>query len=124
MERAKVWSDQLALWTDTFRKNPVAFTGASGLAEALREAGRLTEAEQVARRAIQLSEGRRGDPWATLALILDEQGRPAEAFAALDKAMSLDPKLGDPDARVAVMAMERPYADDLKRLQARRKGRP
>ena len=124
MERAKVWTDQLSLWTDTVRKNPVAFTGASGLAEALRDMGRLAEAEEAARRAIQLSEGRRGDPWATLALILDDQGRQAEAFAALEKAVSLDPKLGDPDGRVAVMAMERPFAEDLKRLQARRKALP
>jgi hypothetical protein len=59
-----------------------------------------------------------------LALILDGQGRTAEAFAALDKAMETDPKLADPDSRVAVMAMERPYADDLKSLQARRKALP
>jgi tetratricopeptide (TPR) repeat protein len=124
MERAKVWSSQLSLWTDTFRKNPAAFTGASGLAEALRETGRLTEAEQAARRAIQLSEGQRGDAWATLALILDAQGRMVEAFEALDKAVTLEPKLGDPDGRVAVMAMERPYAEDLKRLLARRKVLP
>ena len=120
MERQKVWANPLALWTDTFQKNPVAYTAASGLAEALREAGRFAEAEQAARRAIELAEGQRGDPWATLALILDAQGRVAEAFDALDKAIEADPKLADPDARVAVMAMERPYADDLKRLQARR----
>jgi tetratricopeptide (TPR) repeat protein len=112
------------LWTDTFRKNPAAFTGASGLAEALRETGRLTEAEQAARRAIQLSEGQRGDAWATLALILDAQGREVEAFEAVDKAVTLEPKLLDPDGRVAVMAMERPYAEDLKRLLARRKDLP
>jgi tetratricopeptide (TPR) repeat protein len=120
MERQKVWANQLALWNDTFQKNPVAYTAASGLAEALREAGRFAEAEQASRRSIELSEGRRGDPWATLALILDAQGRSAEAFDALDKAIEADPKLADPEARVAVMAMERPYADDLKRLQARR----
>ena len=124
MERQKVWANSLALWTDTFRKNPVAYTGASGLAEALREADRLPEAEATARRAIELSDGKRGDVWATLALILDGQGRTAEAFAALDKAMETDPKLADPDSRVAVMAMERPYADDLKSLQARRKALP
>jgi tetratricopeptide (TPR) repeat protein len=124
MERQKVWANSLALWTDTFHKNPVAYTAASGLAEALREAGRLPEAEETARRAIQLSDGKRGDAWATLALILDGQGRTGEAFEALDKAVETDPKLADPDSRVAVMAMERPYADDLKSLQARRKAPP
>lgn len=121
LARQKVWADQLALWTDTFRKNPVAYTAASGLAEALREAGRLTEAEQAARCAIELSGGGRGDAWAALALTLDDQGRAAEAFTALDKALEVDAKLADPDARVAALAMERPYAEALGRLLARRK---
>jgi len=124
MARQKVWADQLALWTDTVRKNPVAYTAAAGFAEALREAGRLPEAEQAARRAIDLSGGDRGDPWATLALILDEQGRAADAFAALDRALAIDAKLADPDACVAALAMERPYAEALGRLLARRKAAP
>ena len=124
IERQKVWANPQALWTDTFRKNPVAFTAASGLAESLRDTGQLAEAEVAARRAIQLSDGKRGEAWATLALILDDLGRSTEAFAALDKAIEVDPKLADPDARVAVMAMERPYADDLAALQARRKAFP
>ena len=121
MERQKVWANQLALWSDTFRKNPVAFTAASGLAEALRETGRLPEAEQAVRRAIQLVDGKRGDPWATLALVLDGQGRTKEAFEALDRAVEIDPRLDDPEGRVRALAMERPYADDLIALLARRK---
>jgi tetratricopeptide (TPR) repeat protein len=120
MARQRVWSGQLALWEDTFRKNPVAFTAASGLAESLRDASRLAEAEQAARRAIELCDGSRGEPWATLALILDDQGRTAEADAAVEKALEAEPKLADPDGRVAVMAMEQPYADAFKRLLARR----
>ncbi|MFM8434370.1 MAG: tetratricopeptide repeat protein [Planctomycetia bacterium] len=122
-ERQKVWASPIALWADTFQKNPMAFTAASGLADALRQSGRLAEAEEAARRAIALTDGTRGDAWATLALILDDQRRSDEAFAALDKALELDPKLADPAARVAVMAMEQPYADDLTALQARRKAR-
>jgi|694.fasta_scaffold44340_4 tetratricopeptide (TPR) repeat protein len=124
MERQRVWADSLTLWTDTVRKNPAAFTAASGLAEAFREAGQLRTAEQAARRAVELSGGKRGEPWATLALILDDQGREAEAFAALDKAIEVDAKLADPAGRVAVLAMERPYADDLERLLSRRKPAP
>lgn len=116
MERQKVWANPLALWTDTFRKNPAASTAASGLAEALREVGRLKEAESAARRSIELSEGKRGDTWATLALVLEGQGRTAEAFKALDKALGVQPQLADPDGRVSVMAMERQFADDLKKL--------
>jgi tetratricopeptide (TPR) repeat protein len=121
IERQKVWAKPLALWEDTFRKNPVAYTAASGLAESLREAGRLPEAERAAREAIRLSEEKRGDAWATLALILDGQGREAEAFEAAGKAVEVDPKLADPEGRVRVLAMERHVAEEWGRLLGRRK---
>jgi tetratricopeptide (TPR) repeat protein len=95
IERQKVWANPLALWEDTFRKNPAAYTPASGLAEALREAGRLPEAEKLARKSIRLSEEKRGEAWAGLALILDAQGR------------------------VRVLAMERGYAEEWGRLLRR-----
>jgi tetratricopeptide (TPR) repeat protein len=122
-ERQRVWASSLALWDDTFRKNPVAYTAASGLGEALREAGRLPEAERAIREAIRLSDEKRGDAWAALALILDAQGRTGDADAALDRAIEVDPKLADPDARVAALAMERSFADDLLKLQQRRDAR-
>jgi protein O-mannosyl-transferase len=120
VERQKVWANPLALWEDTFRKNPVAYTAASGLADSLREAGRLPEAERATREAIRLSDGKRGDPWVTLALILDAQGREADAFEAAGKALEVQPSLGDPEARVRVLAMERQMADEWGRLLARR----
>jgi tetratricopeptide (TPR) repeat protein len=121
IERQKVWAKPLTLWEDTFRKNPVAYTAASGLAESLREAGRLPEAERAAREAIRLSEEKRGDAWATLALILDGQGREAEALEAAGKAVEVDPKLADPEGRVRVLAMERHVAEEWGRLLERRK---
>ena len=120
VERQKVWATPLALWEDTFRKNPVAYTAASGLADSLLEAGRLPEAERAAREAIRLSDGKRGDPFATLALVLDAQGREADAFEAAGKALEVQPNLADPEARVRVLAMERQMADEWGRLLARR----
>ena len=122
--RQQVWSGVVPLWEDTFRKNPLAYTAASGCAEALREAGRLVEAEQAARTAIRLSGGERGDAWATLALVLEDQGRAADAIEALDKSLAVDPRLAQPAERVAALAMERPYAEALERLIARRKAAP
>ena len=120
IERQRVWTSQLSLWEDSCRKNPAAFTPVYGLGEALREAGRLPEAERALREAIRITAGRRGDAWATLALVLDEQGRVHEADEAIQKALEVDPKLADPDARVAVIAMEKDTAEALKRLLARR----
>ncbi len=125
IERQTVWANSLALWEDSFRKNPNSFTNAAGLGEALREAGRLPEAEQFTREAIRLSNGQRGDAWATLALILDAQGRATDAAAALAKALEVEPRLSDPGARVKSLAMERPMAEDLERLlDAARAGWP
>lgn len=120
VERQKVWANPLALWEDTFLKNPTAYTAASGLGESLREVGRLTEAEQATREAIRLSEGKRGDSWAALALILDAQGREAEAFEAAGRAIEVQPSLADPAARVRALAMERKVADEWGRLLGRR----
>ena len=116
IDRQTVWASSLALWDDVHRKNPLSSTAAAGLGEALRATGRLPEAEQAVLAAIRLSNGTEGDPWATLAIILDEQGRLAEAAQALAKALEIDPKLADPDARVAALAMERPCAEQLKHL--------
>ena len=121
IDRQTVWANSLALWDDSYRKNPSSFTNATGLGEALREAGRLPEAEQFTRDAIRLSDGERGDAWATLALILDAQGRTADATAAVAKALEMDPRLSDPDTKVKSLAMERPMAEDLKRLLSKTK---
>jgi tetratricopeptide (TPR) repeat protein len=116
IDRQTVWANSLALWSDAFRKNPASFTSAVGLGETLREAGRLPEAEQFTREAIRLSNSERGDVWATLALILDEEGRATDSAAALAKALELEPTLSDPDTKVKSLAMERLMAEDLKRL--------
>ena len=116
VERQKVWATSLALWEDTYRKNPAAYTAAFGLGEALREVGRLPEAEKAMREAIRLSKEQRGDAWAMLSLILDDQGREAEARETLQKAIQVDPKLADPEGRVRALAMELPVAADLLRL--------
>jgi protein O-mannosyl-transferase len=116
IERQTVWASSLALWDDSYRKNPGSVTTATGLGEALREAGRLPEAEQLTREAIRLSKSERGDAWATLALILDKQGRVTDSAAALARALELEPTLSDPDTKVKSLAMERPMAEDLKRL--------
>jgi Flp pilus assembly protein TadD len=129
MQRQRVWHDPVALWQDTARGNPAAFDPAAGLGEALRQTGRLVEAEAATRRALLISEGTHGDTWATLALILDGQGRTADAREALDKALAVDPRLADPHARVAVLAMDKATAADLLELLQRlqppaRTGRP
>ena len=118
--RQRVWRSQLDLWTDTHARNPTSFNGANGLASALREAGRADEAVVLARRGVNLTSGKRGDAWMTLALAYDAAGRTAEADDAAAKAIELDPRLADPDARVAALAMEREEAAAVKLILSRR----
>jgi tetratricopeptide (TPR) repeat protein len=120
LERQRVWSGSLALWDDTARRNPASFTAVHGLAGALREAGRLPEAERAAREAIRLSGDKRGDAFVTLAFVLDDQGRADDAKAALARALELDSRLADPESRVSALAMERTEADRLADLLRRR----
>ncbi|MGI9176758.1 MAG: hypothetical protein ACR2IT_02755 [Pirellulales bacterium] len=121
VSRQAVWANQLALWEDTYGKNPVSFTAASGYAGALREAGRNEESIELAQRAIALTEGQRGDAWVALALALEAAGRAAEAEAMVAKAVEIDARLADPDARVAALAMEPEEAEGVKRIRARTK---
>jgi tetratricopeptide (TPR) repeat protein len=109
--RQQVWSGSLPLWRDTAAKNPGSSTAAAGLAEALLEAGRPAEAEPWIRRAIALEGHASGDRIVTLALVLDGQGRTAEACAAAERALETDPRLANPSTRVVAITMERPVAE-------------
>lgn len=120
LQRQKVWSSQLDLWIDTHARNPGSLNGANGLSSALREAGRAEEAVAMARRAIQISGGDYGEAWLTMALALEAAGLPAEADAAVARAVELDPRLADPDARVAALALERDEAAAVKKILVRR----
>lgn len=118
VRRQAVWHDPVALWEDTFRKEPQSFAAAWGLGEALLDAGRPAEAERAARTAVKLSGGEDGGAWATLAVIVAERGRKDEARDHLARALAADPLLADPDDRVATLTMERPWAERLKKLLA------
>jgi tetratricopeptide (TPR) repeat protein len=117
--RQQVWSGSLPLWRDTAAKNPGSSTAAAGLAEALLEAGRPAEAEPWIRRAIALEGHASGDRIVTLALVLDGQGRTAEACAAAERALETDPRLANPSTRVVAISMERPVAEAFANLLRR-----
>jgi Tfp pilus assembly protein PilF len=118
--RQQVWSNPLALWEDTVQKNPASPTAQGGLAESLWEAGRLPEAEQAARNAISLTAGTAADHWLCLALILADAGRGSAAQEMLQKALAIDPRLANPDQRVAGLAMDQRTATALRALLAAR----
>ena len=123
IERQKVWANSLALWSDTYAKNPGSFTAARNLAVALCEAGRLDEAEKAAQQAILLTNGTHASLWAILAIILDEKNQPEFADRALKQALDL-PIMADPDALMQRLSMDRDLAQRLKKVLDKRGIRP
>ena len=105
IDRQRVWCNSLALWQDTLKKNPNSDTAAAGLGEALRLAGRLQESEKYFRRALRLNGGNKADTLMMSAVVLDGLGHRKESEDFLEIALDRDPRLADPNSRVAALAM-------------------
>ena len=80
------WANALELRQEFLQANPTDLFVHAGLAECLRELGRLDEAEQAIRRMIELLPGS-ASAHVELARILDARGDRAGAIAALDRAL-------------------------------------
>ncbi|ACL64023.1 Tetratricopeptide TPR_4 [Anaeromyxobacter dehalogenans 2CP-1] len=95
LARNRVWSSDVALWTDAAAKSPNKMRPNLNLGTALVEAGRFREAEAPLRRAALLDPAS-ALPHVQLAGVLLTQRRGAEAEAELRSALRLAPR--DPDA--------------------------
>jgi len=118
-EREAVWQNDGALWRDTMKKNPFSDTAANNLAQALLAEGKPAEAAQAAEQAIRLSEAKFADPFALLAIALDQLGRTADADAAYKKAVALDARYRTPDLLVQALICEPREAQQLEILARR-----
>jgi hypothetical protein len=116
IQRQMVWTTPVIFWEDTLRKNPGSITASIGYGEALLRVSRFEEAERVVMNTIRATNGRIGNTWSTLAIVFDRRGDSVKARRALAKAIEVEPRLVDPDACVAALMIDRPTADDLKRL--------
>jgi len=113
-EREHVWQNSAALWRDTMEKNPFSNTAANNLAGALMAEGKPAEAARAAEQAIRLSEAKSADPFAVLAIALDQLGRAADADAAYQQAVALDARYRHPDSLVKALIWE---PEDVQRLE-------
>ena len=119
VKRQAVWHDSLALWQDTLKKNPNSPTAAAGLGEAFRIHGNLHEADNYFRLAMRLCRGKNADTQMMRAVVLDGLGNKEKAADLLELALDLDPRLADPDSRVATLAMSQEEASAIKGLLSR-----
>jgi tetratricopeptide (TPR) repeat protein len=98
-----IWRNSYALWKDTADKNPFSYTAANNLAEALLNRGDFAAAVDSAGKAIQITEAREANPFATAAVALNHLGRAADADAAFRKAAELDARYREPDKLVKAL---------------------
>ena len=111
----RVWQNSYTLWKDTFAKDPVSFTAANNLAEALVNRGDYGGAVGLAGDAVRLSNARQPNPFATAAVAFNRMGRRDAADAAYRKAMELDPRYREPASLVKALLFS---AEEAQRFEA------
>ncbi len=89
-QRNAVWADKVRLLSDCVEKSPNQARTHYGLAGALAETGRLSEAADHLRRALVLSPGHKQAQNA-LGSVLARMGRAKEAITAFEKVLEIDP---------------------------------
>ncbi len=118
IRRQEVWADPVALWRDTYGKNPNSPTAAGGLGEALWLQGNLEESAKLLREANRLEGGQGADTLALLAVVNQSLGFREESARYLQLALQADPRLSEPDKRVDTLALTRDEAEAIKKLLA------
>ena len=107
--QARIYRDDLGLFTATAAANPGAWMAHNNLAEALNDAGRVEEAIAAARQAIALRPDY-GEAENNLGLALTRAGRPQQGIVHLQRALQIDPR--DAEAAnslgIALIALDRP----------------
>ena len=96
LQRQNVFANSLNLWRDAVRKSPWSETAANNLAYAYLEEDQLPEALNAFQKTLNLTSGKKANAWAGAAVALEKLGRPADARAALDKAIALEKMYSDP----------------------------
>jgi tetratricopeptide (TPR) repeat protein len=113
LQREAVWKNELALWCDTFIRNPRSFTAANNLGFACHQSGQYVRAVACWQRAVQLAGDREADPWAGLAIVYWRLGRREEAVRAYQRAVACNGDYARPEKLVAQLTWEPAAAAEL-----------
>lgn len=123
-QRQAVFANSLNLWRDASAKSPFSYTAADNLGYALLPAGDYEAALRAFEKAAAISQSKKADPWAGMALALEALGREKDAEEALRRAIAIDEMYGDPDRLVAALITNREKAAILAKIRARMRGTP
>jgi tetratricopeptide (TPR) repeat protein len=119
-QRQAVFANSLNLWTDTFAKSPFSDTAANNLGYALLQKGDHEQALQIFQKALNLTNGKKPNVWAGAAVTLEKLGRPADAEAALDRAIALEAIYEDPVQMVKSLLVTQEQAEVLREILRRK----
>lgn len=119
-KRQAVFANSLNLWTDTLKNSPWSDTAANNLGYALLEKEQWPEALKAFEKALNLTSGKKANAWAGAAIVLENQGRHADAFAALEKAIAIESVYTEPDSLVRRMNVTAKQAAVLGQILRRR----
>ncbi|HRJ70891.1 MAG TPA: tetratricopeptide repeat protein [Terrimicrobiaceae bacterium] len=123
-QRQPVFANSLNLWSDTLAKSPHSDTAANNLGWAQLEVKNYVPALTAFEKALNLTQGRKGDAWAGAAIAFEGLGRQADAEEALAKAIDADPVYASPERLKAALMMNQENLDILAVLLDRRAARP
>lgn len=123
-QRQPVFANSLNLWSDTLAESPHSDTAANNLGWAELEAKNYVPALTAFEKALNLTQGRKGDAWAGAAIALEGLGRQSDADAALAKAIDAEPIYARPEQLRKALMMSQENLSILAVLLDRRKARP
>lgn len=122
IQRQRVWTDPVRLWSDTLDKNPYSIAASNNLGYAYLSRKQYQEALHAWSRTIQIAP-EYANAWAGAAIALDSLDQPAKAEAAFRRAVEIDPLYKDPAALRLSMRMSPAEIDRLSFI-AQRMGHP
>lgn len=113
VQRAIVWQNNLSLWKDTVKKNPLSCTGWDNLGFALFDAGEFEKAMFCFQKAVRFAHPDNAEPYAGLAITYDAMKMSVPAEAAFEKAVSIDKCYASYDSLMKTLSWESRHAQKL-----------
>ncbi len=119
-QRQIVFSSPVALWMDTYQKNPKSYHAYNGLGYAFLYQGKLEPAKKWLQRASEINP-RHPDPWCGLAVVADKNGEKHYALFLFKKCLQADPDYGSIELSLKKMKIDKPQAELIAPLIERMK---
>lgn len=119
-QRQSIFASSYDLWQDTLRKSPFSETAANNLGYACMERREYDSALRAFEQALQITNGKKADAWAGVAMVFEKAGRPIEAENAMRQAVANDPAYGTPRKLLRTLSAKTEHVELMEQILARR----